>query len=207
MAEKLLAGRHSMRVIVQVGGNFCHSLNDLGDRHIVPAQRVRLQADPVGMVYIARESDSDAQNLITGNFARANQRWNPLLDGGRHGSGLRRLFHLLLRQGIAVKVSQHHHGWIFSQAHADEVPAVSIQCELNSRAALLLLVVGTGGLMNQTLLNQAPAQLRERRSAEPDRVSQVGPRHRSVFQQRFNDRRPRCRNPRAGGSPAILFRR
>jgi len=52
-AEKLLAGSHGMSVVVDVRGKFCGSLDNLGEGNIAPAERVRLQTYPVGMVHVS----------------------------------------------------------------------------------------------------------------------------------------------------------
>ena len=59
-AEKLLPQGHGVGVVIDIGGHPGHSLDDLGDRHIVPAEQVRMQAHPLGVVDMPGERDPDA---------------------------------------------------------------------------------------------------------------------------------------------------
>ena len=102
MAEELLARSHGMSVVVDVRRKFGDSLDNFCDAHIAPAERVRLQTYPVGMIDIAGKSNADAKHPLPGDFWNSNQLIDPSFDRGCDCPGLLGIPHSMLGQGISV---------------------------------------------------------------------------------------------------------
>jgi hypothetical protein len=88
-----------------------------------------------------------------------------VLDRGCYSAGLGGIPHTMLGKGITMTVSQNHHRGVLGKTDADEVAMFSIERQQNRRAPLLLIIVGTGGFLNQAMLNQASAEQCESRAA------------------------------------------